>query len=89
MSSTQTESWNGTETSSSDVRKEIEELKKTMEVQAATQAGMDATQAATLAGAQATQAAAHAGTWSTMLAGSAGLVVGMFLALAFAATTRS
>jgi hypothetical protein len=52
-------------------------LKKTMEVQAATQAGANATQAAT-----------HAGTWSTMVAGSAGLIVGMFLALAFAATTR-
>jgi hypothetical protein len=76
MSSTQTESWNGTETSS-DLRKEVEELKKTMEVQAATQAGANATQAAT-----------HAGTWSTMVAGSAGLIVGMFLALAFAATTR-
>jgi hypothetical protein len=88
MSSTQTESRNGTETSS-DVRKEIDELKKAMEVQTATQAGIDATQTATMAGAQATQAAAHAGTWSTMLAGSAGLIVGMFLALAFAATTRS
>jgi len=88
MSSTQTESRNGTETAS-DVRKEIDELKKTMEVQTATQAGVDATQTATMAGAQATQAAAHAGTWSTMLAGSAGLIIGMFLALAFAATTRS
>jgi ElaB/YqjD/DUF883 family membrane-anchored ribosome-binding protein len=88
MSSTQTESRNGTETSS-DVRKEIEELKKTIEVQAATQAGVEATQTATMAGAQATQAAAHAGTWSTMVAGSVGLVVGLFMALAFAATTRS
>ena len=88
MSSTQTESRNGTETAS-DTRKEIEELKKAMEVHVATQAGVDATQTATMAGAQASQAAAHAGTWSTMVAGSAGLVVGLFLALAFAATTRS
>jgi hypothetical protein len=35
------------------------------------------------------QAAAQAGTWSTMLAGAGGLVVGVFLALAFAATSRS
>jgi len=89
MSSTMTESRNGSQEETFDARREIEDLKKAMEVQTATQAGMDATQAATLAGAQATQAAAHAGTWSTMVAGSAGLVVGLFLALAFAATTRS
>lgn len=88
MSSTQTESRNGTDTAS-DARKEIEELKKAMEVHVAMQAGVDATQTAAMAGAQSTQAAAHAGTWSTMVAGSAGLVVGLFLALAFAATTRS
>lgn len=88
MSSTQTESRNGTDTTS-DTRKEIEDLKKAMEVQVATQAGVDATQTAAMAGAQSTQAAAHAGTWSTMIAGSAGLVVGLFLALAFAARTRS
>jgi tetrahydromethanopterin S-methyltransferase subunit F len=29
------------------------------------------------------------GTWSTMVTGTAGLVVGIFLALAFAATPRS
>ena len=68
-----TESKNGT--SSMDVEQEIQELKKTIEVQAATEAGAHATQAAT-----------HAGTWSTMLAGGAGLVVGMFLALALSAT---
>ncbi len=61
-----------------DVRQEIQDLRKNMEVQAAKQAGANATQAAT-----------HAGTWSTMVAGSVGLIVGMFLALAFAATTRS
>ena len=73
MSSTMTESKNGT--GEMDVEQEIQELKKTIEVQAATQAGANATQAAT-----------HAGTWSTMLAGGAGLVVGMFLALALSAT---
>jgi hypothetical protein len=73
MSSTMTESKNGT--ASMDVEQEIQELKKTIEVQAATEAGAHATQAAT-----------HAGTWSTMLAGAGGLVVGMFLALALTAT---
>jgi cell division protein FtsX len=71
MSSTATESRNETK----DVRQEIQDLKKAMEVQSATEAGAHATQAAT-----------HAGTWSTMLAGGAGLVVGMFLALALTAT---
>ena len=72
-----------------DVREEIQELKHAMELQAATQAGVDATQVATMTGAQATQAAAHAGTWSTMAAGAGGIIVGVFLALAFAATSRS
>jgi hypothetical protein len=71
MSSTATESRNET----NDVRQQIQDLEKAMEVQAATNAGAHATQAAT-----------HAGTWSTMLAGAAGLVVGMFLALALRAT---
>lgn len=71
MSSTATESRNA----SKDVHQEIQDLKKAMEVQTATEAGAHATQAAT-----------HAGTWSTMLAGGAGLVVGMFLALALTAT---
>ncbi|MFN2467280.1 MAG: hypothetical protein ABR521_04005 [Gaiellaceae bacterium] len=57
-----------------DVRQQLQNLEKAMEVQAATQAGAHATQAAT-----------HAGTWSTMLAGGAGIVVGMFLALALTA----
>jgi hypothetical protein len=74
MSSTATESRN----ESKDVHAEIQELRKTVEVQAATEAGAHATQAAT-----------HAGTWSTMLAGAAGLVVGMFLAIALTATNRS
>ena len=73
MSSTMTESRNGT--GEMDVEQEIHELKKTIEVQAATEAGAHATQAAT-----------HAGTWSTMLAGGGGLIVGMFLALALTAT---
>lgn len=72
MSSTMTESKNGT--TSMDVEQEIQDLKKSMEVQAATEAGAHATQAAT-----------HAGTWSTMLAGGGGLIVGMFLALALTA----
>ena len=71
MSTTMTESRNET----NDVRQQIQDLEKAVEVQAATQAGANATQAAT-----------HAGTWSTMLAGGAGLVVGMFLALALTAT---
>ena len=72
MSSTMTEPKNGTD--SIDVEQEIHQLKKTIEVQAATEAG-----------AHATQAAAHAGTWSTMLAGGGGLIIGMFLALGLTA----
>jgi uncharacterized protein YpuA (DUF1002 family) len=95
MSSMTAESRNktpGKETESGremDVREEIQELKHAMELQAATQAGIDATQVATTTGAHATQAAAQAGTWSTMLAGGAGLVVGLFLGLAFVATSRA
>lgn len=88
MSATMTETRNGT-SETTDIQQEIRELRKEMEVQAATQAGVNATQAATQAGASATQAAAHAGTWSTMIAGSAGLVVGLFLAIAFRATARA
>ena len=73
MSATATESRNETK----DVRQEIQDLKKSLEVQAATEAG-----------AHATQAAAQAGTWSTMLAGAGGLVVGMFIAMALTATVR-
>ncbi|HEU5490428.1 MAG TPA: hypothetical protein VFU84_06510 [Gaiellaceae bacterium] len=88
--STMTESRNENETKQDkkSTREEIQELRHALELQTATQAGVDATQVATTAGAQATQAAAHAGTWSTMVAGSAGLVVGMFVALALVATTR-
>jgi hypothetical protein len=76
MSATQTESRNEAP-HKDDLQEQIQELKKDMEVQAATNAGAHATQAAT-----------HAGTWSTMLAGSGGLLVGLFLALAFGATRR-
>ena len=62
---------NGAAPSPMDLRQEIEDLKKALEVKTAADAG-----------AQATQAATHAGTWSTMVAGAAGLVVGMFLAVA-------
>ena len=75
MSTTVTESRNETRNGTTDVRQEIEDLKKAMEVKTATDAG-----------AQATQAATHAGTWTTMIAGAAGLVVGMFLAVALTAT---
>lgn len=71
MSTTASETRNGP----TDVDREIQDLDKAIEVQAATQAGTQATQAAT-----------HAGTWSTMIAGAVGLVVGMFLALALTAT---
>ena len=85
--STMTETRNETPSAAKekDLRQEVQDLKQQLEVQTATQAGVDATQVATTAGAQATQAAAHAGTWSTMIAGSAGLVVGMFLALTLVA----
>jgi hypothetical protein len=76
MSTTQTDS--RTQTSRDDeLRQQVQDLRREMEVQAATNAG-----------AQATQAATHAGTWATMLAGSVGLIVGLFLALAFSATRR-
>jgi hypothetical protein len=85
--STMTESKNETKQDKS-TREEIQELKHTLELQTARQAGVDATQVATTAGAQTTQAAAHAGTWSTMVGSSAGFVIGIFVALAFVAATR-
>lgn len=66
-----------------DLRQEIDDLKKTQEVQAATDAGVHATQAATQAGAQATQAAAQAGFAAAVAAGAAGLVAGMLLGALF------
>lgn len=88
--STMTESKNETKNDKQDksTREEIQELKHALELQAATQAGVDATQVATTAGAQTTQAAAHAGTWSTMVGSSAGFIVGIFVTLAFVAATR-
>jgi len=71
MSMTETESRNETK----NVHQEVQDLKKAVEVQAATEAG-----------AHATQAAAHAGTWAAMVAGGAGIVVGMFLGIALTAT---
>jgi ElaB/YqjD/DUF883 family membrane-anchored ribosome-binding protein len=62
--------------SCSETAEEVRDLRK-MEVQAATQAGANATQAAT-----------HAGTWSAMIAGVAGLVVGMLLSMAIVAAAR-
>lgn len=87
---TMTESRNENETKQEKktTSEEIQELRHALELQAATQAGVDATQVATTAGAQTTQAAAHAGTWSTMVGSGAGFVVGMFVALAFVAATR-
>ena len=58
-----------------DVRQEIEDLKKAQAVQAATEAG-----------AQATQAAATAGLGAAVASGAAGLVAGMLLGSLF---TRS
>jgi hypothetical protein len=74
--------------SPSDLKQEIEDLKRNQAVYAAEQAGAQATQAATQAGDTATQAATHAGTWSTMVAAAAGFIVGIFLALAFVAVVN-
>ncbi|MDQ4095570.1 MAG: hypothetical protein M3174_05115 [Actinomycetota bacterium] len=85
--------------STEDLQKDLQELRKEFEVQAATQGGAQATQAATQAGAQATQtaaqagqmstfAAAQAGTWSTIAAGWVAMVVGIFLGLAIANSRR-
>jgi ElaB/YqjD/DUF883 family membrane-anchored ribosome-binding protein len=55
------------------LREQVQNLRKDMEVQAATEAGAHATQVAT-----------HAGTWSAIIAGAGGLVIGIFLGLAIA-----
>jgi hypothetical protein len=62
------------ETTNSNLEREVLKLRKDMEVQAATEAGANATQVAT-----------HAGTWSAMIAGAAGLIVGMFLGITLTA----
>ena len=77
MSATMTESRNGVQEGTQDVRQELQELKKTVEVEAATNAGAHATQAET-----------HAGTWSAMITGAGGLIIGMFLALALKTTPK-
>jgi hypothetical protein len=68
----------------SDLRKEIEDLKRDQAVQAATQAGAQATQAAAQAGAQATQAAAQAGMAAAIVSGFVCLIVGTLLGSAIA-----
>lgn len=75
-------------TSTEELQNEFQELRKDHEVQAASQAGAQATQAATQAGQASTMAATQAGTWSTMAAGWVGMVVGMSLGLAIAASRR-
>jgi hypothetical protein len=86
MSSTTAERQNGSMSDVSDLKLEIEELKKEQAVQAATDAGAHATQAAVTAGGMATQTAAQAGIVMTMVTGSVALVVGMLLGSLF---TRS
>ena len=71
---TMTESSNENETKQDrkTTREEIQEFKHALELQTATQAGVDATQVATTAVAQTTHAAAHAGTgrrWSGAVPG--------------------
>jgi hypothetical protein len=66
------------------MRQEIENLKREVAAQAATQAGQAATTAATQAGQAATTAAAQGGTMATVAAGAVGLIVGMFLGLTIA-----
>ncbi len=55
-----------------DIFQEVEELKRQLAIQAATQAGALATQAAVQAGALATEAAAQAGVSATLAATQAG-----------------
>lgn len=65
-----------------DLRSEIDELKLTQAVQAATMSGAEATQAAMQAGQASTTAATFAGTWSTIAVGAIMLFTGMFLGMA-------
>ena len=69
---------------SNDVQQDVQDLRHDLDVQAATQAGAQATQAATQAGAQATQAAAQAGMAAAVAAGFVALIVGIFLGMAIA-----
>ena len=74
--------------STNDIEQQVQDLKTTQAVMQAEFSGAHATQAATEAGHAATNAATAAGTWSTMIAGAAGFILGIFLALAFAAVAR-
>jgi hypothetical protein len=76
------------DTSTQNLKDEIEKLKTAMAVQEATMTGAQATQAATQAGQAATSAAAAAGTWSTFVVGGVALSVGMFLAVALVGAAR-
>ena len=86
MSQGQSSGQGGGQSSSgqSDLWQEIQDVKRDQEVQAATQAGAQATQAATQAGAQATQAAAQAGLAATVASGFVCLIVGTLLGIAIA-----
>jgi hypothetical protein len=76
------------DTSTQNLKDEIEKLKTAMAVQEASMAGAQATQAATQAGQASTAAAAAAGTWSTFVVGGVALSVGMFLAVALVGAAR-
>ena len=67
---------------SNDVQQQVQDVRHDLDVQAATQAGAQATQAATQAGAQATQAAAMSGLAAAVASGFIALIVGIFLGMA-------
>lgn len=69
---------------SNDVQQNVQDLRHDLDVQAATQAGAQATQAATQAGQAATTAAAQAGQAAAIAAGFVGLIVGTLLGIAIA-----
>ncbi len=69
---------------SNDLQQNVQDLRHELDVQAATQAGAQATQAATQAGAQATQAAAVSGLAAAVACGFVCLVVGTLLGIAIA-----
>jgi hypothetical protein len=64
-----------------DLRQELETVKRDLAVQTATQAGAQATQAATQAGAQATQAAAVSGLAMAVGSGFITFIIGIFVGL--------
>ncbi len=65
-----------------ELRREIDDLRRELEVQGATLAGVDATLAATQAGQAATTAAVQLGIISTIVVGFVAFVLGVFLGLA-------